>query len=117
MRGYDRNSYTTSANHCDKTRRKRRPKSNTKNTQQCRGAEGRSMFFVDLERVYQLLIYLSAAAAADVASTPAATLPTPRLTDQVYKTLGQNASDEQLLRQRCTRERRVPHQNKNLKYI
>lgn len=59
-----------------KNRRKRRPKDNTKSTQQrgAGGEDGRAMFFVDLERVYQLLIYLSAAAVASTA-TSAATLP------------------------------------------
>lgn len=40
------------------------------------GEDGEAMFFVDLERVYQLLIYLSAAA---VASTATSTATLPRL--------------------------------------
>lgn len=41
--------------------------------------DGRAMFFVDLERVYQLLIYLSAAAVAAVASTATSAATLPRL--------------------------------------
>lgn len=64
-----------------KNRRKRRPKGNTKSTQQrgAGGEDGRAMFFVDLERVYQLLIYLSAAAVAAVASTATSAATLPRL--------------------------------------
>lgn len=96
-----------------KNRRKWRPKGNTKSTQQ-RGAGG-DVFCWSWEGIPIVDLSLGCCCCVDCDVNSDAT--SPRLTDQVYKTLGQNASDAQLLGQRCTRKRRVSHQNKNnLKY-